>query len=406
MNRLLLFVTCCLSLNLAAQESLKGEYWYELGNVNGEWNQLFIPNHITKEVQGNYSALRIYSIRSNGDTLETPFVIRNNLPVEERTEIDFELYNKSEKDGWKYFTFKTDGKEKLNKVNLEVSDSDFDHRIVFEGSNDGREWFTILKDYRILSLYKDNINFRYTDLEFPSSRYSFFRLQLPSDLEFQRAYLSGTIEEGGEVEEKRVDFDYLENDERQQSEIYIRLNEYQPIHSFAITMDEEIDYFRNASLYYLNDSSFYKDEWHKNFKKIYSGDLTSVRQHIQNFHPVFTTELKFVIYNGNNQSLNVRDIEVKGNRNSMIARFNKENARHFLVYSDKTFGKAYYDIEKFRENIPENLSNLELGRAMFHPFPQQEKEPFFQSNWWIWGILILLIVLIGRFTVQMLKDGV
>ncbi len=404
MNKWIVIIVC-LWTNLSLAQEQKGEHWYELAKPAGEWCELHIPNEIYRELQGDFSSLRIYSSNNSGDTLEVPYLIRNNLPNNQTHQVEFELFNESTKGDSKYFTFKPNSDELLNRMNLNIEDKEFDARIRLEGSKDQKEWFTILDDYRILSLNKDNIQFSYTDLEFSPVDYTYLRLELPTTLTFQSAYLIGNFSEGGIENVSKTNWKVKEVPEKKQTEILISLDEYTSVRSFEIQIADNIDYFRNSSLYYLKDSTNYLEKWHKNYKRIYSGDLTSVRDHREIFNMVFTNELKFVIHNADNQPLSIKDITVKGNTYSIIGRFKDGYQNHYLSFQHRKTRAPKYDIARFQDNIPEDLGIMSLGNATFIPYPSTEKEPFFKSNWWVWGAMILVIIVLGRFTIQMLKDS-
>jgi len=398
-----LTILVCLWTNLSLAQEQKGEHWYELEKPIGEWCELLITNEIYQELQGDFSSLRIYSLNNSGDTLEVPYLIRNNLPNNQTHQLEFELFNENIKGDTQYFTFKPNSDELLNRMNLNIEDKEFDARISLKGSSDQNEWFTILDDYRILSLNKDNIQFSYTDLEFRPVDYRYLRLELPGTLTFQSAYLKGNFYEGGIENESKVSWEVLPK--KKQTEIFICLDEYTSVRSFEIQIADSIDYFRNSTLYYLKDSTYYLEEWHKNYKRIYSGNLTSIRDHREIFNTVFTNELKFVIHNADNQPLSIKDVIVKGNTYSIVGRFKDGYQNHYLTFQDKATRTPKYDIARFQDKIPEDLGIMSLGNARFLPYPSAEKEPFFKSNWWVWGIMILVIVVIGRFTIQMLKDS-
>ena len=89
----------------------------------------------------------------------------------------------------------------------------------------------------------------------------------------------------------------------------------------------------------------------------------------------------------------------------MIARFTKE-ADYFLVFGNKNARKSNYDIARFRENIPANLTSLTLDKMQrIEKIAQQKKEPLFKNKLWLYGIMGLIILLLGWFSLKMIKSG-
>ena len=99
----------------------------------------------------------------------------------------------------------------------------------------------------------------------------------------------------------------------------------------------------------------------------------------------------------------IRNVKVKGNVYEMIARFNVP-ADYYLVYGNKRSYKPNYDIVNFKANIPKDLKELSLG---------DEKEigkaeipligPLFQNKVWLWIIMTVIILVLGWFSIRMLK---
>ena len=70
--------------------------------------------------------------------------------------------------------------ETINQIKLEFEQQNFDWQLKLEGSQNQQEWFTIVDDYRILSIKNGLTDFQFTKLNFPNSKYRFFRLLIDS----------------------------------------------------------------------------------------------------------------------------------------------------------------------------------------------------------------------------------
>nr|WP_297914485.1 hypothetical protein [uncultured Allomuricauda sp.] len=81
-------------------------------------------------------------------------------------------------------------------------------------------------------------------------------------------------------------------------------------------------------------------------------------------------------------------------------------AEHYIAYANETTSRPTYDINRFTSNIPENLGVLELGSEQ--EIKKQEIEivnPLFQNKIWLWSLMIVIIALLGWFSIKMIRNG-
>ena len=92
------------------------------------------------------------------------------------------MLNTSYNDKGYYYTFEVPAKEPINQINLNFNQQNFDWKLKLEGSQKQQEWFTVIEDYRILSIKNKLTDFQFTNVSFPNSSYRFFRLVIASDI--------------------------------------------------------------------------------------------------------------------------------------------------------------------------------------------------------------------------------
>jgi hypothetical protein len=87
----------------------------------------------------------------------------------------------------------------------------------------------------------------------------------------------------------------------------------------------------------------------------------------------------------------------------LVARFT-EPARYFLAYGNRHAGVPRYDIERFAANIPDVLQPLELGAEQALAKPEAAAtSPLFKNKAWLWALMVVVIVVLGWFTVSMMR---
>jgi len=133
--------------------------------------------------------------------------------------------------------------------------------------------------------------------------------------------------------------------------------------------------------------------------------LNSIEKNEFQFSSTTIQKLKIFISNRDNQPLTIDTIQAKGYIHELIARFT-DQATYYLTYGNKKTARPDYDIERFTDNIPETLTTLELGNEL-----KIEKEevhvtdPLFKNKAWLWSIMTVIILLLGWFSVKMIRKN-
>src|SRR6267154_517192 len=144
------------------------------------WYSLQLPDQIFKNINAQFSDLRIYSIMGK-DTTEKPYILKINEAWESEESVDLTAVNQSEKDKIQYFTFALPKGFEVNDLNLELIETNFDGFVKLEGSNDQREWFDIEKRQRIIAIENERVNFTSSTLHFSLQNFHYLRIQVDAD---------------------------------------------------------------------------------------------------------------------------------------------------------------------------------------------------------------------------------
>ncbi|MBN1407001.1 MAG: hypothetical protein JW956_04395 [Calditrichaceae bacterium] len=377
----------------------------EINGVTDTWHKISLPDDLFGKVQNSLNDIRIYGI-TDQDTLEAPYILKTLTGLTQWIDIPFKLLNQSHNQNEYYFTFKLFRDEIINQINLNFSNSNFDWRINLEGSQNQHKWYTIIEDYRILSIQNEMINYAFTTLKIPDSHYKYYRLSVPSSE--QPKFSSAKIYDLKVVEGKYRDYPVMAkrvntNDKYNQTVIEVSLPMPVPVSFVKLSVSDKIDYYRPLSIQYLLDSVKTEKGWKYNYISLVSGTLSSLEDNEYNFNQRITNKLKVIIKNYDNQPLNIETVTVKGYVHELIARFNKP-AQYYLVYGNKRAYKPNYDIINFQKNIPRQLSALNLDKEI----SIQKTElpiigPLFSNPAWLWVIMIIIILVLGWFSIRMLK---
>ncbi len=400
--KLWLFLLILSSNVLGQSEAYK--YRRALENVEEQWHKISLPNEIYSKTNQGLSDLRIMGFNASGDTIQAPYVWNQNRNKQQTKKIAFELLNESQKDGNFYFTFKIPSKKAIDEISLNFGEDNFDWRIKLEGSQDQKEWFKILEDYRVLGIKNEYTDYKYSEVNFPKSSYQFYRLEIPSDK--KPRLINSTIsiserQEGALQDIEVINQKISENKKLKRTEIEIDLATTVFISNVEIEVLDQFDYNRAISIQYLSDSVKTEKGWKTFYSNLSNGTLNSKKKNKFYFADKRCRKLKIILFNQDNQALNIGAVKVQAYRYELITRISQK-ADYFLYYGNEKAKHPLYDIKNF--DIPLKAKNLSLGKEEKIEIAKFTNAPLFTNRLWLWILMILIIFVLGFFTLKMMKD--
>jgi len=399
----LLLLSCTYAYGQMADYGFKRE----LTGISEPWHRIVLPDDIFGKVAPSLHDIRIFGITENNDTIEAPYLLRLATGQTSETQIAFKTLNVSRDDSGYYFTFEIPTTAPVNQIKLDFKQQDFDWKVRLEGSQDQNNWFTIVDDYRIVSIKNDLTDFQFTTLAFPQSQYRFLRLLIKSDTQpdlIAASVIRDETKAGTYSTYPVKSSDIKENTKAKQTEIDVALALPVPISRLKVHVSDTFDYYRPVTIQYLADSFQTEKGWKYRYATLTSGILNSIDENEFNFRSTITDRLKILIHNQDNSPLAIDTIHVAGYVHELVVRFAKE-ATYYLTYGKKDASKPHYDIGRFAEKIPTTLTKVALGNEQVI-----EKEgdrtigPLFENKAWLWAAMTVIILLLGWFSVKMMRS--
>jgi len=391
----------------AASAQIDGfSYKRELSNITEQWHKIVLPNDIYEKASDNLSDLRIFGIVESGDTIEVPYVLQTTTGKILDKEISFKIINTSHDNNGFYFTLEIPSSNAINYVNLDFEQKNFDWRLKLEGSDNRRDWFTIVDDYRIVSIENSETSYRFTNVTFPDLKYRYLRFFIPSNEKPVLNKASLLFKESAEGEYRVFPYKLIENKSdksQRQTAFEIDLGSRVPVSYIKINVSDTIDYYRSVSVTYLLDSVKTDKGWVYHHSNLISGTITSFEENVFHFNNTLLRKLNIYINNHDNRPLTVNSFEIKGNISDVAVRFS-EQGKYFLVYGNNEIRKPNYDIEQFRDKIPDNLTALIIGdeQVMKKAVVVIDKS-LLKNKAWLWAVMIVIILLLGWSSVKMIR---
>jgi len=385
-----------------------------------EWYKINLPFEVIEKTNTDFSDIRIFGV-SDSDTLETPFLTRKIMQNSENEQVDFKIINEARKGNDYFFTLEKEQnkEESINLIKLNFQNTNFDWRVKLEASQNQNEWFEVLNDYRIVSIQNEFTDYKFTNLVFPNSKYKYYKIsiseksikpQLSSATVFQQKTTAGNFEDI-KIISQNVEVDKA----KKQTIIDIKLAHFVPINFISLEVKNDFDYYRNIQFRYLLDSTKTEKGMIYNFVTLHTATLSSLEKQNQissffiNSNSGSNTKsnhYQIIIDNQDNQPLDIGKIEIKSYINQLFTRVSPtdKNATYFLMYGNESLQKPNYDIIRFESTIPTDLISLELDSEQ--KIPQKEvkqTKPIFENSLWLWGLMIVIILVLTVFTFKMMK---
>ena len=384
----------------------KYSYKRALIGVNDSWHKVRLPDTIFEKVLPNLADIRVFGITSKNDTIEASYVLNLKNEKVVSTNVPFKILNTSHNEKGYYFTLEVPSKTTINKLQLDFKQFNFDWRIDLEGSRNQKEWFSIVNDYRVLSIKNAETFYEFTNLTFPNSNYRYLRILIKStekvELKLAKAIYNTT--EKGVFNDYAIKHWSIKNNETLKiTDIDVDLFNAVPVSYVKIDVDATFDYYRPITLKYVNDSIKTQKGYIYNYRTLTNGTLNSIEKNEFKFENTVTKKLKISIHNQDNHPLDIKTVFVKGNVYDVMIRFT-EPATYFLTYGNPNAYKPNYDIERFVSKIPDSVSNITLGNEeIIYKKPKTKTTPLFENKLWLWGLIIIIILLLGWFSLKMIK---
>jgi hypothetical protein len=381
------------------------QYKRELSGISEQWHNIVLPDEVFGKINQQLSDIRIFGITASKDTLEVPYLLNINGHKSVSNNLAFSIINTSHTQRGHYVTFQADEIQLINQIKLDIGQKNFDWQVSLEGSQDLNQWFTILENYRIMSIHNESSDFQFTTLIFPDSKYRFYRLNVNSRKkpDLKKASLARIEYSEGLLKKLPVQR-IAQTDSRQsrQSEIEVDLAMPARLSQLTVKAADGYDYYRPVTITFLNDSTKTDKGWIYHYKTLTSGILSSRDDNTFKFASTTLQKLKIIIENQNNQPLSIHEVEANGYQHELLARFS-QSGTFFLMYGNVSAQKPQYDIAYFNNQIPENPPLLKLGEEVpVFDIETSATEHFFNKKLWLWLVLIIIVVLMGWFTVRMM----
>lgn len=379
----------------------------DIGSVNNTWQRLALPNNLFANAQPNLADLRIFGVFQN-DTLEVPYLIKTLDDQVTSSEVSLKIINTSNTVDAFFYTFEVPSKAAINELHLNFEQKNFDWKVNLQGSTDNKEWFTILTNYRILSIENVSTKYNFTSLKFPSTKFLYFRIAVKAEkqptLIDAEIYKIDTVK--GIYHTVEAHSYQIKNDKHTKETVAnISFENPTPVSYLKAVVQHNFDFYRPIKIEYATDSFKTDKGIGYNYALLAEGTLSSLEDLTFNFKNTLATRLRITVQNNDNMPLAFKNFEIKGNSYELLARFDKQNIKYALYYGNNKAVASNYDLDKFRSKIPVEMPIVNVGKERKNPtYSIHTEKPLFEKKAWLWVLMAAIIAILGWFSFKMLRN--
>jgi len=381
-------------------------YEHELLDIVNTWHTVAVPVNAFAKASPDLTDLRIKGITASNDTVIAPYFLSTTEEQTITEDLPFIILNATRKGNSHYYTFEAQELNIINNIVLEFKNQNYDWDLKLEGSDDNQTYFTLLNRYRILNIENEHTGYTFNTLRFNNARFKYYRIAITSKEvpELLNAKLTDTKVQTGSYNTYTIQsIARKEHKADKQTHLFITLKHAVPLSKLAFEIYNDYDYFRPVRILYVTDSIKTEKGWMRNYGNLTNNTISSREPIDFKIPSTFLKQLKVIIENGDNEPLDITKITVKGYSVSLIARFDNE-ARYFLTYGNHRLSKPDYDIERFKDRIPAQLSRLTLApRRTITKITEEPMDPMLVKIIWLWGVVGIILLVVGWYTVKMMR---
>ena len=359
--------------------------------------------------------IRVYAVGADGDTTEAPFVWRETAPAAGERRVEPLNAGRLQYGVWRY-TFPVDSLATLGALRLVVDRPDFDARVRIEGAQrpDADEWEVIARNARIAALEAPRERLRYTTVSFPPAAYRYYRATVTGiDAPAVVAAAYAELGDGPRIvryPDAAVDAIGIDRVD-ETTTVYVSLDAPALVSELEVYASDTLDFARPVRLEALRDTVRRGDATQViRASRTAAGAISSFAPALIDFtRPAVARHLRLTIDDGDDRPLEIDSVAVRGPESALVARFAAvPGARYFLAYGCEALAAPRYDLDRYRERLPDTVTRLAVGEVVARAAPEVDDGDaagFALGRWWIYVALAGVAALLGWAALRLFRSA-
>ncbi|GAA4312210.1 hypothetical protein GCM10023183_31170 [Nibribacter koreensis] len=371
------------------------------------WHRVLLPASVTGRLQAGLEDLRLYGT----DGKEVPYLLQTEEPVQYRTL--FKPYQilryTRQPGGLSELLIHNPEQRSINNISLLIGNAEVRKTVALSGSDNQQDWYVLKEQDVLYAIKNEKQTAEVKLLDFPLSKYRYFRLQLndsaSAPLNILKAGYYDTYSEAGKY--TRIPIQHFSRKDSTDKTTYLSLDFGQTVHP-----EQLVFYISAPQLYYREG-------------KVILGERTDgsrrqrKRRRRNNTHLIFepftlhsnapaqvnlprqkVERLVIQLQNEDNPPLRIDSMQVLQLNRYAVAQL-QPNKAYTLRFGDEDVEAPRYDLQFFQDSIPTNLPIVTVQQITL----LKEQKPKSQgSKMLMWAVIGVVAIGLGYMTLRLLKD--
>ena len=283
--------------------------------------------------------------------------------------------------------------QKISRINLLLRNAAVTRTASISGSDDLAQWFTIDEDIYFQKAFVTDSDRYVQSIQFPASSYKYLKIVIDNrknnPLNIIEAGINTNIATATLQPYIINPAPVLYQTDSSDNNTYLNIRQRAPYHIERIRL-------------VIKGPRFYKREMNVvTSKGISSFELVSGKDQYLELPTFNDTNFLIKIYNGDNPALKI-DSVITEQENTQIVTYLEAGMGYHLLMSDPSAVKPVYDLKQFKDSIGYNIPALQI--LSFEKLNKAQPGKASVSRKWIWPIIIIMLIVLGFFTLQLTKE--
>ena len=350
------------------------------------------------------SDLRVYDQAG----VEQPYVTQRESAVSSQSLFrEYEITDKVYKENAvSYLIFRNETKEAIDNVSFLVKNTEAKKRARLSGSDDQENWYVIKDNYLLHAMQSTGETSEMKMLNFPLSDYAYFKLEINDSSRLPINILKVGYYDTKKIEGLSTSYTCPRIEQKDSAKTsFVTMNFPAPVYmeqlQFSVSGSE---YFsRQATLKVKRTGLNKKNKPYTYYESLGRFDLNSNNKNEFPFQGISGQELILEIANLDNQPLRVNQVQVSYLNRYLVADLSAAS-EYTIKFGDLSLRKPQYDLEQFRDQIPEELARIEHGSIVELEQEEKKKAGLWNNKYLVWFVIAVVGFGLTYISLKMVKE--
>lgn len=342
---------------------------------------------------------------------EVPYVILSEPLLKAKSDfVPYEIVSQTHFSSYTEIVIHNSNKDKVSNIAFNINNSDAFKYCAIEGSEDGKQWYSVSALQELTLLYNDDYTNQYKCIYFPLNNYKYFRLLVddwfsqPLKINSAGHFKNSVI--AGKLYDVAFTKNSTEDAKHKKTIITLNFSNNQAINRLDFKIKEPRLFMRHAVVYAKRERRIKDNVEHYN-ETLCEFDLKSDKALFFDIPQINEKEIIIEIENKDNPPLQIDSLFCKQLASYVICDL-KANQNYVLKCGNTKLKVPEYDLINFVSQIPQLLPEAKLGsmepiKQVVSQKPEVEKA-FYETKWFLWSCLGFGALIVFFFSKSLLAD--